>query len=388
MKIFLSYASQDRPTAALIHRALREQDHDVFFDREDLPAGEEFHARIRRAIEDAHLLIFLISPHALDAGSYTLTELAIAERVFRQVSGRFLPVMVQPVDYPALPALVTAVTILETQGDIPAAVADAVHRIARRRRRRLWWWILAGGLAAIGLAAGIWSVPAGDDGAPAVLVPAGSAILGDDEILPRREIYLDAYYMDQYEVTTGRYALFLEATPGMPAPDGWQALNLDRDGALPVVGVNWHEASAYCAWAGRRLPTEAEWEKAARGTDQRRYPWGDASPTLDHANFSNTSPEAYAGGLAAVGSHPLGRSPYGVHDMAGNVSEWVADWFAESIPRAAVRNPQGPASGATRVVRGGARFEPAERQIVTQRWFGNPDLRSDAIGFRCARNAR
>ncbi len=395
MKIFLSYASQDRPLAESINRALLEQGHDVFFDREDLPPGEEFHIRIRRAIEEAGLFVFLVSEDAIDPGSYTLNELDVAEKNLKQASGRLLPVLLRPTAVDRLPPFLKSVTVLDSPGNIPAAVADAVHRIARRRRRATQWKV-AGGIAVAALiTAVVWFVrlpgaPAseitGTDGAPAVLVPAGNFTMGDDEESPRREVYLDAFYIDRYEVTTGRYGRFLAATGSSHPPDGWEALDLSRGDELPVIGVDWNDATAYCKWAGRRLPTDAEWEKAARGTDARRYPWGDASPTLDHANYQNASPEAYDGGLAKVGAHAAGLSPFGVHDLAGNASEWVSDWYSDSFPVGDVRNPKGPETGTGRVIRGGGRFDPGERLVATKRFHGMPDLRSEDIGFRCARD--
>ena len=397
MKIFLSYASQDRAVADTINRALLEQHHDVFFDRQDLPPGEEFHIQIRRAIEQADLFVFLVSEHALDPGSYTLNELGIAERVLQQASGRLLPVLLRPMAVDRLPAFLKSVTLLESPGNIAAAVAEAVHLIDWRRRRA--WVRKAGGIvAALAFSvAGVWlarscGVPAqeltGEDGAPAVLIPAGSFLMGDDEESPRREIYLDAFYLDKLEITTGRYAKFLTATGNAHPPEGWEVLNLDGDHELPVVGVDWNDATAYCQWTGRRLPTEAEWEKAARGTDARRYPWGDNSPTLKLANFENASPEAYGGGLEKVGTHPAGRSPFGVHDLAGNANEWVNDWYAESFPRSDIRNPHGPATGEARVIRGGGRYDSSERILATKRYHGNQDLRGADIGFRCARDVR
>lgn len=395
MQVFLSYAAVDRPHAVRVHRALIEAGHDVFFDREDLPPGEAFHARIARAIERTDLFVFLASPAALDAGSYTLNELAIAERRFVRASGRVLPVLLQPVDYAALPPFLRAVTVLETAGDIPAAVVDAVTGLARaRHRRRLA--IAAGGIAGAALVGGIlaWHTRddappgIGDDGAPLVRVPAGVARLGGSDTTPPRDVYLEAFEIDRHEVTVARYAAFLAATGRVRVPDGWEQVEPGVHDGLPVVGVDWHDADAYCRWAGRRLPTEAEWEKAARGADGRRYPWGDAAPTVAHANFDNAAPDAYDGGLAPVGSHPRGRSPYGVDDLAGNAAEWVADWYTESFPHPTVHNPRGPPHGETRVVRGGARFDPGSHQAAAARWFGAPDLRLDSIGFRCARDAR
>lgn len=393
MKIFLSYASQDRALAAAINRTLSHQDHDVFFDRDDLPPGEEFHNRIRQGIEQCDLFVFLISEHALDPASYTLSELEIAQKVIQRPHGRLLPVLLAPIAFARLPGFLKSVTVLETSGDVTAAVADAVHRIAQGRRRR-HGYRLAIGIAAIALvAAGIWlalpdgTLPeerTGKDGAASDLVPAGMFGMGDGEYAPQREIFVDAFYIDRFEVTTGRYAKFLAATGSARPPEKWEAIDLAAAAELPVVGVDWNDAAAYCAWAGRRLPTEAEWEKAARGADRRMYPWGNESPSLLRANYVNTSSEAYDGGLHKVGSHPAGRSPYGTHDMAGNANEWVADWYAEGFRSGDMRNPKGPESGKARVIRGGGRFESADRIASARRWHGPPDLRSDDIGFRCA----
>ncbi len=395
MQIFLSYASQDRAAAQAIERGLREQGHDVFFDRDDLPAGEEFHNRIRRAIEQSDLLIFLVSPDSVDAGSYTLTELEIAEKSWKQAGGKLLPVILRPTPRETIPPFIRSVTFLQTEGHLPASVAAAVHRLARERRQKRYRTAgVAALLAALALAVAAVAFRAvgggpgagttGKDGAPAVLVAAGPFTMGDDEEAPKREIFLDAYYIDRFEVTTSRFARFLQATGSVGVPEGWEELDLAKAAQLPVAGVDWNDADAYCRWAGRRLPTEAEWEKAARGSDGRRFPWGDASPTPDRANYENTSPNAYDGGLTPVGQFPAGNSPFGVSDLAGNVSEWVADWFDERLSSADVRNPTGPATGEKRVVRGGGRFDPGHRLSPVKRWNAEPSLRSDDIGFRCA----
>jgi formylglycine-generating enzyme required for sulfatase activity len=338
--------------------------------------------------------LFLITAYALDRGSYTLTELEIAGKTWGHPTGRILPVLLSAVPLGQIPPLLKSVTLLDPQGNAPASVADAVYRIARTHRRR-WLLKVAGVSAAVAaiaiVAAWLWQKePAqrvtGGDGAPAVLVPAGTFTMGDDEESPRRDVYIDSFYLDAQEVTASRYRKFLEATGSMQPPEDWEEVDFEKNADLPVIGVDWNDAAAYCKWAGKRLPSEAEWEKAARGSDARTYPWGNAPPTQQQANFLNSAPSAYRGGLTPVGAHPSGASPYGVQDLAGNASEWVADWFNRGFRAGDVRNPQGPDAGDGKVIRGGGWRDPAERITATKRFYANPQNRSDDIGFRCSRS--
>ena len=392
MKIFLSYASQDRVRADSVRHALAVQDHDVFFDREDLPPGEAFDARIRDAIASSDLFIVLLSPNTLDAGSYTLNEIALAQSAWSNPTGRVLPVLLEPVAFDSIPAYLKAVTLLETPGNVPAAVVDSVQRLAYARRRRMLGGIAAGFGALLAVSVIAWVLATreraevGKDGAPLVKIPAGRVVMGDGDWSPLREVYVDEFYLDQLEITTSRYGEFLRATGSLNPPDHWDELDLGRGGELPVVGVAWTDADAYCRWAGRRLPSEAEWERAARGDDARPYPWGETEPTEDRASFGRSAASPYDGGLDAVGKHPAGISPFGAHDLAGNVSEWVADWFAESFSVDDVRNPKGPESGAGKVIRGGGWYDPAERLQASRRFYEQREQRSDDLGFRCARD--
>jgi len=202
---------------------------------------------------------------------------------------------------------------------------------------------------------------AGRDGAPMVLVPAGEFLYGAD----KRRLSLPAFYMDKYEVTTSRYATFIHAT-GRQDPSLWESMVPVKYGDRPVIGVTWHDADAYCRWAGKRLPTEQEWEKAARGTDGRTYPWGDDEPTNRHANFDRGYDFDYAI-LATVGSLEAGQSPYGIHDLAGNVWEWTSSDY----------------DGSNKVLRGGSWGDDAYDLRSPDRAKYSPSDWYDDIGFRC-----
>jgi formylglycine-generating enzyme required for sulfatase activity len=230
------------------------------------------------------------------------------------------------------------------------------------------------------------------DESPMVEIPAGEFWMGvdgpiglDDE-RPRHTVWLDAYAIDRYEVTTRQYAKLLDAT-GRSVPEQWDTVNVLAHGTRPVVGVTWDDARLYCKWAGKRLPTEAEWEKAARGTDERRYPWGNTDPTPERANFALGLRFSYNQALFPVGQFEKGKSPYGVYDMAGNVYEWVEDWyFGDYYGQSPERNPAGPASGEFRVMRGGSWSDLGKYLLTYSRFKLPPDSRNAYTGFRCAKS--
>ncbi|OGP59482.1 MAG: hypothetical protein A2V67_10775 [Deltaproteobacteria bacterium RBG_13_61_14] len=194
---------------------------------------------------------------------------------------------------------------------------------------------------------------------------------------PAHRVSLDAFYIDKFEVTQGEYKECVRAgsCKDNKKYDGFTG---DRQ---PVVGVTWNQAKAYCEWAGKRLPTEAEWEKAARGTDGRMYPWGNQKASCELANYDDCKMEK----TWPVGTKPDGASPYGALDMAGNVWEWVADWYEENYySHSPNKNPTGSASGSGRVLRGGSWFDYPGSLHASNRVTGGPDLEYFYGGFRCS----
>jgi len=234
-------------------------------------------------------------------------------------------------------------------------------------------------------------------------VPAGEFTMGSDIGLndekPVHTVYLDAFWIDQTEVTNHMFADFLNQQGNQTesveewfdAEEGGVRIHLKENGwdvdsgyeDHPVIAVSWYGADSYCSWVDRRLPTEAEWEKAARGTDERNYPWGNDPPEGNLLNFKQQ-----VGGPTEVGSYPIGVSPYGALDMAGNAVEWVNDWYEgayyEDSPAS---NPLGPSDGRVRVLRGGSWAAPVYAARTTKRVGGDPRLTLNDFGFRCAVDA-
>jgi eukaryotic-like serine/threonine-protein kinase len=223
------------------------------------------------------------------------------------------------------------------------------------------------------------------DGMTQIYIPAGEFIMGSANTQggdnPQHRVYLDSFWMDKFDVTNAMYAKCLDA--GICSPparyDTFFGVWAYRD--YPVVWVNWYQADTYCQWAGRALPTEAQWEKAARGTDGRRYPWGNQAPDPHLANFNLS----LIGEPVPVYRYPLGASPYGVLNMAGNVREWIADWFNQDYYRISpYANPKGPASGTQRILRAGSYAEDEKQISVFTRFKHLPDSAGLSRSFRCA----
>lgn len=260
-------------------------------------------------------------------------------------------------------------------------------------------------------------------------VPAGWFRMGstdsdaDDDEEPEHMVYLDAYHISKYKVTNARFCVFLNAVKSSittkAASEGgidlyyrgnfiyWIAMDgewYDRIemvgdassfkvksgyGDHPVIEATWYGAKAFAEWAGCRLPTEAEWEKAARGTDGRKYPWGNHDPYYNGRYYANYNPGNYSedgySRTSPVGSYPQGVSPYGCMDMAGNVCEWCADWYgANYYSSSPEHNPEGPSSGSSRVKRGGSWYADARLIRCADRSYSPPCC--SRLGFRLSRD--
>ncbi|CAN2048322.1 formylglycine-generating enzyme [Candidatus Magnetomoraceae bacterium gMMP-1] len=261
---------------------------------------------------------------------------------------------------------------------------------------------------------------------PMVKVPEGWFIMGSDngsnDEKYRHEVYLDDFYIEKYEVSAAQYAAFLNNVADSEKAKKYADVSCDRCTVMygdasepyfktvrgkrvevrrtvkkyfprkgyenrPANYISWHGANAYCRWIGRRLPTEAEWEKAARGTDGRKYPWGNNDSSKNHnlAVYDYNGHDDKWTDMKDVDSLSAGRSPYGAHHMAGNVWEWVADWYDETYyQKGVIENPRGPSSGSSRVLRGGS-WDYGMRSVrLAFRNNYSPEDRSDSLGFRCA----
>ncbi len=227
-----------------------------------------------------------------------------------------------------------------------------------------------------------------------VTIPAGPFVMGSgpeegraDE-RPQRTVYVNGFAIDKYEVSNSRYIEFLNETLHKPPFNVYGEGPLTEEPGiahLPVVQVTWHDAVDYCFWAGKRLPTEAEWEKAARGDDERLFPWGNEPPTPDRAVFDGEWKGKKT--LQPVNSLPEGQSDSGIFHLAGNVREWTQDWYDLGYyAKSPDKNPKGPETGILKVIRGGSWRSFDSDLRVNSRGKGGFALKTHGIGFRCARD--
>lgn len=444
--IFVSYAHQDSRFVGKLARYLHSRGAPVWLDQWRLAHNADWDTAIDRAIRSCGCVVVVLSPAAVDSwvvrGQFILA---------RQAGKPVLPVLKQPC---SLPQELQDIPHIDLSGrnfqagreqllakltgtKMPAAPLPArdwagLLQTGWDRLLPLLWpgWLGPVLLAGVLVAASylVWPGSANGpaamerlslarptatplplptpvditvrprDGKVMVFVPAGEFLMGSassdpqasDDEKPRHPVFLDAFWIDKLEVSNIQYRLCVKAGHCTPPRSQGSRFAADHQ---PVVGVNWQQALAYCRWAGGRLPTEAEWEKAARGVDGRTYPWGntfngtrlnfcDANCPADWRDTGVDDGYTYT---APVGSYPGGASPYGALDMSGNVWEWTADWYDPGYyHRSAYRNPSGPATGRQRVIRGGSWLYYGKNLRAATRHKDLPGYSYDNIGFRCA----
>ena len=227
-------------------------------------------------------------------------------------------------------------------------------------------------------------------------IPAGEFEMGSPDgegksnEHPNHKVYLDGFYIDIYEVTFENFEKYLAANADQyPTITGWVDRKARPDMLKkPVFGFQWKRCKKYCEWRDKRLPTEAEWERAARGPENRTYPWGNEPPDDKRANFGNCCFIQKGTVLSEVGSFELGKSPDGVFDLGGNVAEWVYDWYDKKYyTKGHYKNPKGPDKGKHHVIRGGA-WNSLPVYLRSSSRYGDSDAKDYyGIGCRCAKSA-
>jgi formylglycine-generating enzyme required for sulfatase activity len=391
--IFISYASQDRDRIGALVEALEARGWSVFWDTALLP-GETWLGKISSELDAARCVVVVWSKGSI--GSHWVHEEA-GEGQRRKI---LVPAMIDPVTIPLGFRSFQAANLVGWNG---AAGHGELEKMLRAIERHVP--LAAKAVAAVAGGSVVLPAPSEDN---LVTIPAGTFWMGaqktdkngrnydpqaEDRESPVHQVTFKDFRIARFPVTVREFAGFQEdggyqverywSAGGFGIvgwPDNWddQLKNPQR----PVVGVSWFEASAYCAWAGLRLPTEAEWERVARGPHSTRYPWGN-EPPLDEsrANYNRK-----IGHPTPAGQYPAGRSVEGVDDLLGNVWEWCSDWYADYREGSQV-NPAGPEKGGWRVLRGGCLFVNPRCVRVSFRNDFEPAARGNLIGFRCAADA-
>ena len=329
----------------------------------------------RAAVTETTLKKFPGVPKILGVAAILIVLVGLAYNILTNLGNHNLRVPTSPPE---------TVAILPPTSNIPASVATTAPASVPANTVTL----APTPVPALGIGS---SMVSDKDGMTLLYVPAGEFTMGSDtggsNETPAHKVFLDAFWIDQTEVTMEMYAKCVQAgacKPPVNKPGNYYYYGDAQYDNYPVIFVNWSMADAYCAWAGRRLPTEAEWEKAARGENGFRYPWGDEEPSVLLLNYNHSAESAIA-----VGTYPDGASPYGALDMAGNVYEWVADSFDPNYYKySPTSNPPGPTDTnvAFRVIRGGSYLSGAGTVTASYRFPEEPKEENvySAVGFRCA----
>jgi formylglycine-generating enzyme required for sulfatase activity len=385
--IFISHAHEDKDVARPLAEALRQKGLTVWYDEYVLRLGDSLRQVIERGLASARFGVVILSPSffAKEWPQRELNGLFARETLTR--SKVLLPVWhrITPNEVAAhSPILADRLSVSTAKGldfvvDQIWAVIDAAKPSALEISRK------ESSLHGLTRTTDQASPKPGEerihevDGSVLVYVPGGNYILGADDIAnatPVHRVILTPFWIGTYPVTNEQYARFLRAVPNAERPQYWGDPKFNQL-HQPVVGVNWNQAWAYCRWAGLVLPSEAQWEAAARGTDRRRYPWGNEKPTPRHAHYKGKA-------TVAVGSCSLGVGPYGTLDQAGNVSDWCQDvWNRNAyIGRDGMENPVNTI-GDGHSLRGQSwGYWPTFIAAAARSW-SQTNLRYQHVGFRC-----
>lgn len=398
--VFVSYSSKDKKQATRICDYLEQQELTCWMAPRDVRRGYGYEEEIVHGIQESHLMILLISNNANNS-RHVHREVSLAD----QKEKSMLPVRLEDIDPIAkYQYFLSTQQYFEVWGD---AYENEIRLLAEAIRERVGKppkVDASAGVAAVTEDTPSRKVPE-KDGSELVLIPGGTFLYGSraedkeasSDEKPQQSIYLPDYYIGKYPVTNEQYCRFLnDIKPDKKQLEEWISIGkkgyggeknrLQRKGKEfgmesgrerhPVIMVSRHGAQAYAKWAGKELPSEVQWEKAARGTDGRVYPWGDEF----NDEFCNYGTKH--GGTTPVTTFKDGCSPYGCFDMAGNVWEWCSDWYNESNER----NPEdpiaGPQSGSLRVVRGGSWINVARGCRCACRRSDLPGSRRSSVGFR------
>ncbi len=416
--IFISYARENELAAQRLAEAFEARGRSVWRD-DKIAVGARYREVIQEALNQSACVVVIWSKAAVRS------DWVLGEADSGRQRGVLVPVRIddcepglefrqlQTADLSGWKGELTAPEFLRVAQRIDALLGlsgaesnDPLVIAGKTPSRRKLIAAVSSGAVVLGLVSA-WLLARHDPPLPAsivaggvtmALVPAGEfqigiaqAPAGHDH--PARMVELDAFYIDQFEVSNGHFARYVELF-GDSRSARERCTSAPTE---PVCGVSWNTAKAYCEWLDKRLPTEAEWEKAARGTDNRHYPWGNAPPAAGTANFcdlrcastllqDSTKDDGFAA-AAPVDAFAGGRSPYGVYNMAGNVWEWVQDWYDDSYhDRAPHTNPVNlrQADSTGRVVRGGSWNSKAEFLRSDSRSWRSPDAPNDYVGIRCA----
>jgi len=383
MKIFISYSSEDKNIAEKLYLALVKEGHNVFFDRRSLPASGDYNQRIRDKINNSYLLIFLIS-HDSVKKSYALTELKYFQSNNKNPKNKVLPVKLDNVDIDSIPSYLTAVTILELEGNVVAEIVSEVERL-RKLKRKPWLFILLIFILLIGiyytlnyiLKSYIYSCPSPYVHNPninlddlIVKIEATEYIMGARRFGTKNRVEkmtLDNFESDKFKVTNIQYKKFINETNYTPKGQWSKNYSYGAD-YYPVSGITIEDAEKYCESRGKRLPSEGEWEYLCRGKKNNKYPWGNSMEKY----LANV--DGYCQGKTIVGSflYRGADNELNVSGVFGNVSEWTS---TREIYK-----------GIDVVVARGRSYEknPYETDCTTRLIFpDHKEYNDSSIGFRC-----